>query len=342
MAEIRVFPLFRHLRGDPSYHLLRFRRGRLVGSGTGIAFWFFPLNTSIVEVPMDDRELPFLYHARSQDFQDVTVQGVITFRVVDPVRLSERVDFSVDLKTGVLVEQPLEKLAGLVTELAQQFTWDYLSHAPLLAILEHGFGEIRTRIQTGLRSDDSLNDMGLEVVAVRIVAVRPEADVEKALQIPVRERIQQQADEATFRRRASAVEKERAIQENELQNQIELAKREENLIAQRGQNERSRAHEEAQAGRIAAEAKAERIGIEAGSEAERIETVERARVTAEQERMDIYRDYPPERLLALAAQKLAGKLSRIEHLNLSPDLLGDLLARLAQAGAARLETSVER
>jgi len=342
MADIKAFPGYRHLRGDPSYHLLRYRRGSLVRSGRGIAFWFHPLNTSIAEVPMDDRELPFLYHTRSQDFQVVTVQGVISFRVVDPARLSERVDFSIDLKTGVLVEQPLEKLAGLLTELAQQFTWDYLSRAPLIEILERGFDEIRTRIQTGLRTDDSLDAMGLEVVAVRIAAVRPEAGVEKALQIPVRERIQQQADEATFQRRALAVEKERAIQENELQNQIELARREENLIAQRGQNERSRAQEEAQAERIAAEAKAQRTAIEAKAESERIELVERARVTAEQKRMDIYRDFPPERLLALAAQKLAGKLSRIEHLNLSPDLLGDLLARLAQAGAARLEKPAER
>ncbi len=341
MAEIRVFPLFRHLRGDPSFHLLRYRAGQLIGSGRGLAFWFYPLSTSIVEVPMDDRELPFLYHARSQDFQDATVQGVITFRVVDPVRLSEHVDFSVDLKTGVLMEQPLEKLAGLLTELAQQFTWDYLSQTPLVAILEHGFDEIRARIQTGLRTDESLTDMGLEVVAVRIVAVRPEAEVEKALQIPVREHIQQQADEATFQRRAMAVEKERAIQENELQNQIELAKREQNLIVQRGQNERSRAHEAAQAERISAEAKAERAAIETKTEAERIETVERVRIVAEQKRMDIYREFPAERLLALAAQKLAGKLNRIEHLNLSPDLLGDLLGRLAQAGAARLEKPAE-
>ncbi len=342
MAEISVFPLFRHLRGDPSYFFLRYRRGQLIDRGRGIGFWFSPMSTSIVEVPLDDRELPFLYHARSRDFQDVTVQGVITFRVVDPAHLSQRVDFSIDLKTGALVEQPLEKLAGLLTELAQQFTWDYLSHSPLVEILERGFDEIRARIQTGLGMDESLGDMGLEVVAVRIVAVRPEAEVEKALQIPVRERIQQQADEATFERRAVAVEKERAIQENELQNQIELARREENLIAQRGQNERSRAHEAAQAERISSEARAERTAVEARSEAERIETVERVRVAAEKARMEIYRDFPAERLLALAAQKLAGKLSRIEHLNLSPDLLGDLLTRVAQAGAARMEKPAER
>src|SRR5690606_28848631 len=104
--------------------------------------------------------------------------------------------------------------------------------------------------------------------------------------------IQQQADEATFRRRAMAVEKERAIQENELQNQIELAKREEMLIAQRGENERRRITEKVEAGRIAAAAGAERKQIESRAEADAIRAVEEARVTAERERMSIYREFP--------------------------------------------------
>jgi len=51
--------------------------------------------------------------------------------------------------------------------------------------------------------------------------------MEKAMEAPIRECIQQEADEAAFARRALAVEKERAIKENELKNQIELAKRDE-------------------------------------------------------------------------------------------------------------------
>ena len=89
MAEIHRYPFLRHLRAEPSFHILRFRRGRLVASGRGLAFWFRPLSTSVAEIPMDDRELPFLFHGRAKDFQDTTVQGVITFRVVDPERAAE-------------------------------------------------------------------------------------------------------------------------------------------------------------------------------------------------------------------------------------------------------------
>lgn len=44
--------------------------------------------------------------------------------------------------------------------------------------------------------------------------------------------------------------------------------------------------------------------------------------------MDVYRELPPQVLLGLAARELAGKLGKIEHLTLSPELLTPLLANL--------------
>ena len=131
--------------------------------------------------------------------------------------------------------------------------------------LAEGMSAVRERMATGLGSDERLSEIGLRIVDVRVVAVRAEPDVERALQTPTRELVQQDADKATFERRAMAVEHERAIAENELQNQIELARREEQLVMQKGQNERSRATEQAAAERIAGEAAAdaERLRAEA-------------------------------------------------------------------------------
>ena len=337
MADIRKFPVLKHLRGNPSSHILRFRNGRLIRSGRGLSFWFMPLSTSIAEIPLDDREFPFLFHGRSRDFQDVTTQGVITFRVTDPECLAGRIDFSIDPKSGRYVEEPLEQLGGLLTELAQQFAWDYLAHTDLADVLENGLAETRERILGGFREDSEFVEMGVGIVAVRVNAISPEPEVEKALQTPTRESIQQQADEASFARRALAVEKERAIQENELQNKIELARREADFIAQQGENERRRASEEAEAALIQTAGASERTGIAAKAEATRTELVEKARNEAENARMQIYRDFPADRLFALAAQKLAGKLTKIEHLNLSPDLLGGLLTNLVGASVRKLE-----
>ncbi len=337
MAEIRAYPWVRHVRAEQSVHLLKFRRGKLERSGRGLAFWFMPMSTSIAEVPVDDRELSFLFHARSNDFQDVNVQGIITYRLASPETVSERIDFSIDLGSGHYRKQPLDQIATLLTELAQQLAIDYLGRASVREILTTGTEPIRARIEDGLRDDTALTAMGLEIVSVRVSAVKPDADLERSLEVPTRESIRQMADEAGFRRRALAVEKERAIAENELESRIELCRREEHLIEQQGANGRRRQTEEAAAARIEAEAKAERVRIEAEARAESVRLTEQAKNEAESARMEIYRGMPAPVMAGLAARELAGKLQKIDHLNISPELLGPSLLRLLSAGTSKLE-----
>ena len=337
MAQIQRFFSYRHLRSEPTSHVLYFRRGRLRRSGRGLAFWFHPLAASIAEVPVDDREQAFLFSGRSEDFQDVSVQGTITYRVKDPETLAGRIDFGINPKLGVHNRQPLEQLAGLVAQLAQQYALDYIVHTPLRIALQEGIEQIRARIVQGMGANDELARMGIEVVAVRLAGVAPTAEVEKALQTPTREAIQQKSDQATFKRRALAVEKERAIAENELQNRIELARREQALIDQEGMNERRKATEHAEAQRIEAEAEAERARLSSSGQADSIRLVEAARNQAEREKMDVYRDLPSAVMIGLAAQQLAANLQSIEHLNLSPDALAPLLTSWLTAGTRKLE-----
>jgi regulator of protease activity HflC (stomatin/prohibitin superfamily) len=329
MATITPFPLVRHLRSEPTYHVLRYRRGRLVADGRGLAFWFRPIHSAIAEVPVDDRELPFLFRVRSADFQELVVQGVITFRVADPAALAQRIDFTLDLVTGRWAQAPLEQVAGLLSQLAQQFVVDDLVRLDVRTVLAAGVAPIRDRIAAGLAEEPALTDLGIEVVAVRVADVAPSSELEKALRQPTREAIQQEADEATFARRALAVESERAIAENELQNRIELARREEQLVARNGANERLRATEQAAAERIEAEAADERARLTARRTADEIDLVEGARLRAERERAEIESAVPPEVLLALALKELAGRLPDVEHLSLTPDLLTPLIARAA-------------
>ena len=319
MAEIATYPFLRHLRAEPTAHVLHYRRGALARDGAGLAFWFRPIHTAVAEVPIDDRELPFLFHARSADFQELTVQGAIAFRVADPRLLARRVDFTIDLGRGTWTQAPLEQVAALLTQLAQQFVIDELVRLDLRTILTGGVAPIRDRIATGLAGEPALSELGLEVVAVRVAAVTPTAEVEKALRQPTREAIQQQADEATFARRALAVEKERAIGENELQSRIELARREERLVEQDAANQS-----------VEAQATDERARLSAKREADTIDLVEAARLRAERERAEIQSAVPPEVLLALALRELAGNL---EQLTVTPDLVAPLLERLARKAA---------
>lgn len=167
-----------------------------------------------------------------------------------------------------------------------------------------------------------------------MVAIRPEPTVEKALQTPTREQLQQEADRATYERRAVAVERERAIAENELQSQIELARREEQLVTQEGLNSRRSAEEEAAASEIRTRGEAARTQQLDEARAAGISVVGAAEAGAEAARVAAYRGLSEAVLMSLALQQLAVSLPQIEQLVVTPDLLGSVLARLGSPAAA--------
>ncbi|GAA1036015.1 SPFH domain-containing protein [Streptomyces murinus] len=344
MADITRRLGWRHLRGTPTAHIRHHRSGQLVHDGSGLSFWFRSLTAALSEIPVDDRELAMTFHARTADFQDVTVQATVTYRIGDPALAAARLDFSVDPDTGAWRGTPLEQLATLLTETAQEHALDVLARTPLSAALTDGVSTVRERLAAGLAAQPRLPDTGIEVVAVRVVALRPEPEVERALRTPAREQIQQEADRATYERRAVAVERERAIAENELASRIELARREERLVEQRGTNARREAEEQAAADAVRADAEAARTVRLAQAEADKV--VRLARAAAEQERevgearaqaraawLRVHAEADVATLHALAAMRVAENLPDIESVTISPDVLTGLLAKLGGAGS---------
>ncbi|WP_018637323.1 SPFH domain-containing protein [Parafrankia elaeagni] len=353
MADISRALFLRHLRGTPTAYVRHVSGGKTRHEGVGLSFWYRPRTAVISEIPVDDRELPLLFHARTSDFQDVAVQATVTFRVADPTLAAGRLDFGVDPETGAWRVTPLEQLGGLIVETAQQHAFDLMARTTLTNALVDGVPAVRERIAAGLVTDERLAATGVAVVGVRVVAIRPEPELEKALRTPTREQMQAEADRATYGRRALAVEQERRIAENEMQNQIELARREADLVAQRGANDRQVATEKAAAGRIAVEARAEHTRLTAAGDAEatrlaaaaradEIERIGAAEGTAEQARVAALRDLDNRTAITLAVRDLAGNLPDIQALTITPDVLNELLTRLAaatrtaatQAGAA--------
>jgi regulator of protease activity HflC (stomatin/prohibitin superfamily) len=323
MAQVRHFPFVAQLRADASSHVIRYSKGRVRQSGRGLVFWFRRETASIAELPMDDREMALFVKGRSQDFQTVAVQGTLTWRVADPELLAARVDFTIALNTGSWTAEPIQRIETRLAGLVNQAVLQYLAQAPVRALLDAGPDPLRGVLQAALARDTALSEIGLEVVAIRLTNLAPSTELERALQTPTFEALQQKADQATFERRALAVEKERAIAENELANRTELARREQQLIAEEAANARARAAGVAEAQQV-----------EAAAEAERIRAVESAKAEAELAHMAVYRDLPPAVLLGLAARDLAGKLDTIEHLNVTPDLLATLLGEFRRIAPA--------
>jgi regulator of protease activity HflC (stomatin/prohibitin superfamily) len=338
MADItRRFHL-RHLRGTSTSWIRHYAHGKVKREGVGQSFWYRPLTAVLSEVPIDDRELPLLFHARTSDFADVTVQATVSYRIADPQRAATRLDFSIDADHGAWRAQPLDQIATLLAELAQQPALDLIARMPLTEALTGGTAQVRAAVSEALGDDPRLAETGVSVVSARVVAIRPEPEMERALQTPTREGLQQEADRATYERRAVAVERERAIAENELQNKIELAKRQNHLVEQDGANANREAELLAAAQLVAAHAQAERDQVNAVSAAEaaRLTTAAKAEGTrairlaeadGEAARMAAYRDVPEAVLTMLALRELAGNLPSIGQLTVTPDLLSGLLAR---------------
>ena len=334
MADITWLPLIRHLRGTPTGWVQHLRRGQVAHSGTGLSFWFMPLSAVLSEVPVDDRQVPLVFHGRTSDFQDVVVQASVTYRVHDPALAASRFDFSISSITGRWQGTPLENLTGMLAEAAQEQALALIASMTLTNAMTNGLRTIAERIATGLDGDARLTQTGVSIVDMHVAAIRPEPDVERALQTPTRETIQQDADRATFERRALAVERERAIGENELQTQIELARREEQLVAQRGANARRQAEEAAAAGKIQTEAEAEREQRLGEARALTIRVRGEAEGAAETARVGAYRDVSEGILLGLALRELAGSLPKVSNLVLTPDLITPLLTRFGVAPEA--------
>ena len=334
MATVKRYPLIHRFLGSAGEYVVHLHRGRVRHQGVGQAFWFRPDVSVLSEVPATDQELPVLFHAVTRDQQDVTVQANVTYRFADPVLASQRLDFGIPLHGGRgEAASGRQQVGAIVGQLAQSVTVDLVATLDLAEALEAGVGRVRAALGATLAEDARLAATGIEVLGVRVLAVRPEADVEKALRTPVRERLQAEADRATYERRALAVERERTISENELASQIELATRREQLVAQEGANKRREAEEAAAAALVATRSSAERREIDSAARAAELERIGAAEATKEAALMAVYANVGRDVLLALAMRDAATNLPSVGSVTLTPDLVTGLLGSLTGRAA---------
>src|SRR6202012_3170138 len=81
--------------------------------------------------------------------------------------------------------------------------------------------------------------VGLEVLGLSILAIRPTPETARALEAETREKIFREADEAVYSRRNAAVEQERAIKENELNTEIAVENKKRQIRETQMESERA-------------------------------------------------------------------------------------------------------
>src|SRR2546426_12628430 len=91
--------MFGYYKGEPTEYVIRYVRGRLVGEGRGLSFFYYARTTAIASIPMNTQDADFVFNEITANFQAVTVQGQITYRITEPRRLALLLDHLVNPRT---------------------------------------------------------------------------------------------------------------------------------------------------------------------------------------------------------------------------------------------------
>jgi hypothetical protein len=335
----------RYAKASPSTYLIQYRNGQPVREGAGLSFFYFAPNASLVSIPMESVDAPFIFREVSADFQEVTIQGQITYRVADPKVLASLMNFTLK-PNGEYVSEDPTKLPQRVVNAVQVQLRAALQGQKLQDLLRVSEGLVQS-VRNGLRQADGLASLGLELVTLAILAIKPTPDTARALEATVREQILKEADDALYRRRNAAIEQERAVKENELNTDIAVeAKkrqiRETQLEAERAVLEkRQQIQAQELQGQIQQEKENETLTELRAANAKR-EADARAYAMSALVRTISGVDprvlqalalgsAEPGAIIASAFQELAQNAGKIGELNISPDLLQQLTQSVSSA-----------
>lgn len=208
----------RYLKAGPTTYVIQFANGKPVREGAGLSFYYFAPRAVIVQVPLSSVDVPFVFNEVSADFQDVTLQGQLTYRVADPKRLAQLLDFSVDASGRYVSEDP-KKLDERLVNFTQVFA-SAITHRTKLRELLGAYDTIVAEVLKGLKDSPSVAMLGVEILGLSILSIKPSPETGKALEADARESLLRMADEAVYARRNAAVAQERLIKESELNTEI--------------------------------------------------------------------------------------------------------------------------
>jgi hypothetical protein len=98
------------IKVQPTTYLLQYRHGKIVREGVGLSFFYYGPTTSLVAVPVASTDSPFIFQETTADYQTVTIQGQVTYRVSDPKRLASLLNYTLGPDGEKYVSEDPEKL----------------------------------------------------------------------------------------------------------------------------------------------------------------------------------------------------------------------------------------
>jgi len=278
-------------KGNPSKFIIKKVSGKVKKKGIGLSFRYFAYNTNIISIPATTVDAHFIFNEVSKDFQLLTLQGHFTYRIKDALKMDSLLDFSINPMNNLYISEDPEKLELRIKNVVQMATRTEIKELHLEEALAFNT-TLATTVINEVKSDSLLEEMGIELLSITFNSIKPTPEISKALEAEYREQLQRQADKSIYERRASAVEQERKIRENELKTQITLELKKQELIELNGKN----------------------IIDEADYKAK-----------AKDLELNSYKAIDPKTLLALSFNELASKANKIGNLTITSEILASIL-----------------
>ncbi|MBP8098838.1 MAG: hypothetical protein KAY26_00020 [Acinetobacter sp.] len=333
---------FKYFKSDSSTFVIQSVNGSVRKQGKGISFWYNSDTTSIAALPLNAQEAPFIFNLQTADFQSLRIQGQISFQVKSPEKTADVLNFNLTKEGKSYASEDPLKLSDRVVRTAQTLIQAKIQSTSLrdALLMSQSLVSLVTKQLTDHSSVDSL---GIQILDVSIAAITPSPETLKALEAQARESILKEADDAIYARRKFSVEQERTIKEAELETDLSVQAKQQQIAEARLDNERTLLREKA-------EIEQEELVAQVHSEAKRNElvalSVENQRIQSDadaysiESKMRAYSHLPvenlkamalakmnPEQLMAMAFESLAQNAGKIGELNISPDLFGQLMKK---------------
>lgn len=323
---------------DSMTHVIHYKNGKVKREGRGLSFWYFAPRSSITAIPLGSKDIQFIFNEITIDFQSVTVQGQISYKIVDPDKLAEVFDFTLNERLQYKDEN-FEKLNLRISNEAQTSAKSFIQNLNLREAIRSS-REIEQRIRTGLSQSSTFNLLGVELLSIDVLKVSPTPEMSKALETQTRESLQKEADLAIYERRNFAVEQERKIKESELSTEIAVEEKRRQILEKQAESRFLEAENSRKLRQMQIDADIEmeerrKTLTELANQNIRSEADAKGYVLEKTlqpyEKLDwktilaIGGKNSPAHNIALAFRELAENAQKVQNLNISPDLLQTLM-----------------
>ncbi|OBR92334.1 MULTISPECIES: SPFH domain-containing protein [Clostridium] len=332
---------FKFIKFQPSEYVLKYRNGKIVREGAGISFYYYVPTTSIVLVPVGSVDSPFIFEEVTSDFQTVTVQGQVTFRIVDQKKIAGVLNYTFDMKKGKgYVSDDPQKLPQRVINIVRVLTKKTIENLELKDAIKSS-EVLASEILSKIKKSEEIELLGIEILGLSILNIVPNKETARALEAQTREQILKKADEAIYERRNASIEQERRVKENEYNTEIAVENKKKQV--RETQLEAERTFQQKQN-----ELKQEKMNFETALEEKKKSlvdiSVKNSKVRADAKAYELSAvmkslegidsnviqslasiGMQPNKLAALALQELAENAGKIGQLNISPDLFQEML-----------------